>query len=294
MAVKKFDKYILRGKSKGQSLKKASPAVTALLDGSQGWSGIHLRIKWQYISGPVTLMEKPHTHDFEEFLIFLGNKPEDYKDFSAEIEISLGKEGETRLIDAASIVCLPKGLIHGPLKVTKVGKPILFADIYLSPEYKTKPAEIKPIARERGKSKYAKYILKEPQGEPRPLNTEAWGVGINEKILGADLKFNCNFNFFAMLGSHVLPDPPHDHACDEFLFLIPASYDNWPALGGEVEIGMGDEWEKQTITTAAVVCLPKGVKHCPVYMKVVDKPFYWGHVLPAASYASSKYTGEAL
>ena len=294
MTVKKFTKYILQGKTKETHTNKASPVITAMLEGPEGWCGIHHRITWQYISGPVTLMEEPHSHDFEEFLIFLGNKPGDSKDFDAEIEISLGEEGEIHIINTASVICLPRGLVHGPLKVKRTGKPILFAGIYLSPEYIEKPATIKSSVQSRGKSKYGKYVLKEPQGEPRPLNTEAWGVGINEKILGDTLKFNCNFNFFAMLGSHVLPDPPHDHGCDEFLFLIPASYENWPELGGEVEIGLGDDWEKQTITTAAVICLPKGLMHCPVYMKKVDKPFYWGHVLPASSYASSKHTGEAL
>ena len=142
-------------------------------------------------------------------------------------------------------------------------------------------------------SKYGKYILREPKGDPRPLETEEWGVGISSKIIGDVGKFNCNFNFLAILGPHMLPDPPHDHDCDEFLFLIPASYENWPELGGEVELALGEGWEKQTITTAAVVCLPRGLMHCPVYMKSVDRPFYWGHMLPTSTYISSKYTRDS-
>ena len=226
-----------------------------------------------------------------EFLIFLGQNPASPRDFGAEIEISLGEEGEKHIINTSSVVCLPKGLIHGPISLNKMIKPVLFSVIYLAPDYIRKPTSIKPSssAMQTG-SKYSQFILREPKGkEPRKLITEEWGVCINEEILSAIGKFNCNFNFLSILGPHVLPDPPHRHSCGEYLFLIPASYENWPALGGEVEIAIGEEWEKQSVTTAAVICLPKGLQHCPVYMKNVEKPFYWGHVLPSPSYGSSAF-----
>ena len=295
MADNNFADYILKGKTKDSSLREPSPVFTAGFEGSEDWCGIHDRIIWKYISGPANLAEEAHSHDFEEFLIFLGNKPGDPEDFDAEIEISLGEEGETHNINTPSVICLPPGLVHGPLTVKRVGKPIIFAVIYLSPEYTKKPASIKLSSQSsQGTAKYGKYVLKEPKGDPRPLDTEEWGVGINEKILGNALKVNSNFNFLAILGSHMLPDPPHDHDCDEFLFLIPANHENWPELGGEVELALGNEWKKLTISTAAVVCLPKYLNHCPVYVKKVDKPFYWGHMLPVSHYTSSKYSGEAL
>ena len=236
------------------------------------------------------MVEEPHSHDFEEFLIFLGGNPANPKDFNAEIEISLGEAGETHVINTAAVVCIPKGLAHGPLNFKRIDKTILFAVIYLSPEYRRQPASINPSSHSnRSKPVYGKYILREPKGDPRPLKTEEWGVSISDKILADTGKFNCNFNFLSILGPHMLPDPPHKHDCDEFLFLIPADYEKWPELGGEVEIALGEEWERQSITTAAVVCIPEGVQHCPVYMKSVDRPFYWGHMLPASSYDSSAY-----
>jgi len=294
VADTKFSKYILKGKADGKSTAGEAPVAPAVLEGLEDWGGIHQRICWKYISQPNLLVEEPHSHDFEEFLIFLGNNPADPKDFDAEIEISLGEEGEKHVINTASVVCIPKGLTHCPLNFRKVGKPVVFSNIYLAPDYVRIPALVKPSSPvTQGGLKYGRYVLREPKGkEPRKLDTEEWGVSINEEILAETGKFNCNFNFLAILGPHVLPDPPHKHDCDEFLFLIPAGYESWPDLGGEVEIAMGEDWEKQSITTAAVICLPKGVQHCPVYMKRVDKPFYWGHMLPVSSYGSSAYNPE--
>ncbi len=141
--------------------------------------------------------------------------------------------------------------------------------------------------------KYDKYILTEPRGEaPQRKPTTAPGVSITEELMSGIGKINCNFNFVGILAPHVLADPPHKHNCDEILFFIPADSENLPELGGEVEIALGEEWEKHTITTSAIICLPKGIQHCPVYVKRVDRPFYFGHILLASSYSSSALDEE--
>jgi hypothetical protein len=287
----KYGKYILRGKAEKKPLDGATRMKSAVLGSLKDCAGVEHRINWQYISQPTILAEKPHEHDFDEFFIFLGRNPASPRDFGAEIEISLGQEGEKHIINTTSVVCIPKGLIHGPLSVSKIIKPIVFSVIYLAPHYVRKPVSTKATAHVgQSDSKFDKLILREPRGkEPRKLSTEEWGVCINEEILSQTGKFNCNFNFLGIKGPHVLVDPPHRHNCGEILFLIPASNENWPNLGGEVEIAIGEEWEKQKINTAAVICLLKGLQHCPVYIKSVERPFYWGHVLPSPSYDSSAY-----
>ena len=138
-------------------------------------------------------------------------------------------------------------------------------------------------------SKYEKYILREknstlPERPPKDMRN----IGLSEELTEAIGKFDINFSFVGILRPHVLADPPHKHDCDEFLFFIPADSENWPELGGEAEIALGEEWEKHTITTAAVICLPPGVQHAPIFMKKVDKPFYFGHCLLASRYRSSE------
>lgn len=261
------------------------PVVQALLDSPKDWSGIKHRISWKYITGPTVLIDVPHSHDFEEFLIIQGNNPADPRDFDAEIELSLGEECEKHIITGTTLICLPKGLVHGPVKFTRVGKPVVFVVYYMAPDYKRKPMKFTESVPPTGETKYGKYVIREPRGKD-PLNSpkQVWGVSINDKTLAKVGKMECNSNCMGITGAQMLSDPPHDHTIDEILFLIPADYKNWPDLGGEMEIAIGNEWEKQTINTAVIICLPKRTPHCPVFMKKVEKPFYWGHIVPEYSY----------
>lgn len=138
-------------------------------------------------------------------------------------------------------------------------------------------------------TKYGKYIIREPKGAGPPQRgpVEAQAITLTEELTKAIGKFDVNFNFVGKLGPHVLGDPPHKHDVDELLFFIPTDPENATDLGGEVHIALGPEWEKHIITTAAIICLPKGVQHCPVYVKKVDRPFYFGHCLLASKYVSS-------
>jgi len=144
-------------------------------------------------------------------------------------------------------------------------------------------------------SKYEKYILREPRGMgelPPRRTTQVQAASINEKLLSEIPEVNCNFNFMGVLEPHLLGDPPHKHEYDEFLFFIAADSENAPDLGGEVEIALGEEWEKHVINTSAIVCLPRGVQHCPIYVKKVDRPFYFGHIMLATKYSSSAFRPE--
>jgi hypothetical protein len=139
-------------------------------------------------------------------------------------------------------------------------------------------------------SKYGKYILKEPRATftlPPKKEPQIRNVSISEDLLAAIGGINCNFNFMGVKEPHLLGDPPHKHDYDEYLFFICSDPAYAPDLGGEVEIALGEEWEKHTITTSSVLCLPRGLQHCPIYVKRVDRPFYFGHVMAANKYSSS-------
>jgi hypothetical protein len=133
--------------------------------------------------------------------------------------------------------------------------------------------------------KYQKYVLKEPKVNP-PVRKLAENptFGLSEELMSGFARLDCNFNFVAHLAPHVLFDPPHQHDCDEILFFIGTDPENPNDLGGEMEIALGDEWEKHVINTPAIICIPKGLPHCPVYVRRVDRPFYFGHLLLAAKY----------
>ena len=76
-----------------------------------------------------------HSHDFHELLCFIGGNPEDINDLGAEISIHLGDEQEEHIITSATVVSIPPGLKHGPLKVTKITKPFVFLEVSTTKEY---------------------------------------------------------------------------------------------------------------------------------------------------------------
>jgi hypothetical protein len=77
----------------------------------------------------------PHSHDFDEFLCFLGGNLENIFDFDATIELSMGEEEELYLIEQASAVYIPAGLVHTPLTFKRIDKPVLFHPIALTADY---------------------------------------------------------------------------------------------------------------------------------------------------------------
>jgi hypothetical protein len=134
MAGSQYGKYILRQTTPAE----IAAAAPVTLDGLKNWGGIHHRMEWQHITKPNILVEAPHSHDFDEFLCFFSSDPTNAFDLGGEVELSMGIEGEKQVIDSGTIVCIPKGTVHGPLKFTKVKKPMMFSIIYLSPKYARK------------------------------------------------------------------------------------------------------------------------------------------------------------
>jgi len=88
-------------------------------------------IGYHCIAKPMSF-DHPHSHDFTEFLCFIGGNPEDITNFGAEIEITLGEEREVHKINSPAVVRLPAGLTHCPIVFTKVTKPLVFLEISLT------------------------------------------------------------------------------------------------------------------------------------------------------------------
>ena len=76
-----------------------------------------------------------HSHDFHELLCFIGGNPLDINDLGAEISICLGDEMEEHIITSATVVSIPPGLKHCPLKVKKITKPFVFLEVSATKEY---------------------------------------------------------------------------------------------------------------------------------------------------------------
>lgn len=133
--------------------------------------------------------------------------------------------------------------------------------------------------------KYTRYVL--PKATRTSLNLPQrvqYPFVHVEKEMWKDLDVNCNFACSCVSEPYVMPDPPHSHPFDEFLYFIGSDTDNPENLGAVVEIALGEEWKKHTFERTTVLCFPAGLHHAPVYVKKVDRPFFFGHVMRSSSY----------
>ena len=68
-------------------------------------------------------------------------------------------------------------------------------------------------------------------------------------------------------------ESPHIHKYDEFLIFLGAELpDLCSSFDAEIDLWMGEEMEKQTITSTTVVFIPKGVQHAPLNFRAIRKP----------------------
>ena len=88
-----------------------------------------------FIKEPILMITQPHQHEFPQYLHFFSTNFDDVKDFDAEIQITLGEEGEVHIINSPTAVHVPAGLLHGPLNFVRIGKPVLFIDVAVSGSY---------------------------------------------------------------------------------------------------------------------------------------------------------------
>ena len=107
--------------------------------GSRDLNGADFSLGWNYLTEPFLMVAEAHTHDFDQIVFFLGGNPADVTDFGAEVEISLGEPLEKHIINYTSCVYIPAGLMHCPLNIKTVNKPIMFIDVTLSPGISVRP-----------------------------------------------------------------------------------------------------------------------------------------------------------
>ncbi len=142
-------------------------------------------------------------------------------------------------------------------------------------------------------SKYEKYILRNAAGVPvLKQRSHTPSVGAREDLWPGITGMGCNFGINSITEPYLLPDPPHKHDFDEYLFFIGGNPLNMGEFDAEIDVALGEEWEVHTINSTSVIYIPKGLQHCPINVKRVGKPFLFGHIMMAGKYSNSAYTGD--
>jgi hypothetical protein len=132
MAENKYNQYVIR-----QPMTKSAfdvvPAPQLTVTGERHFGGTNFSYGWSYLTKPFLMVDVAHSHDYDQFFVFAGSNLENVMEFDAIVEFYLG--GEKQIIDTTSVIFVPKGLVHCPLNVKVVNKPIMYMDIVLSPKY---------------------------------------------------------------------------------------------------------------------------------------------------------------
>jgi hypothetical protein len=134
MAAAKYEKYFI----KEPILTRGGFFPVVIANGAKDYEGAEFSLRVHYITEPGVLVKEPHSHDFEQFYFFIGADLANIREFKAEVEFSLGEEGEKHIINVPTTVHVPIGLVHGPMNFKKVEKPIIFIDALLSAQYATR------------------------------------------------------------------------------------------------------------------------------------------------------------
>jgi hypothetical protein len=74
----------------------------------------------------------------------------------------------------------------------------------------------------------------------------------------------------------------HTHAFDEVIAFLGTNREDPQDLCGEVELWLEDE--RHILTKSCLVFVPKGMKHCPLIIRRVDRPIFHFTTGPGGRY----------
>ncbi|HVI42276.1 MAG TPA: hypothetical protein VM577_16610, partial [Anaerovoracaceae bacterium] len=124
--------------------------------------GFEANIAYTFIKEPCTMhpVKNATVHPYDELLVFGGLDPKDIFYLGGEVSIELGEEREEYIFAEPTVICIPKGTPHGPVKIRRVSKPFAHYSCGLSPEYKATEVILKEKGEASYGTKYAHMVKK--------------------------------------------------------------------------------------------------------------------------------------
>jgi len=229
---------------------------------------------------PNTHGAEAHQHDVDEIIGFFGGDYQNPYDLGGEIEMWL--EDRRFIIDKTTMIFLPAGMKHCPLIIRRIERPIFHFSTVTDGKY-VQRQDVKAAPPRAALDKYVVQTLQMPE-QKRIIHHDYIKYATRVLWMDEDVvpgAFHMNTAWFRKAGP-TLEDKPHTHENDEIIGF----YGNDPTrphdLGAEVEFWI--EGEKQSITKSAMLFIPAGMVHCPMYLKRVDRPIFHFTVVPHGLY----------
>ena len=98
--------------------------VNVYVDGDVVEGGYYFQGTWRYKASETPYPDKMHSHDYDEYLGFIGTNPNDPLDLGGEIDLYLGDQ--LHRITKTCMVFVPAGVDHCPVYFRRVDYPIWF------------------------------------------------------------------------------------------------------------------------------------------------------------------------
>ena len=132
MAETKYGKYFIK-----EPIERGPMLHICAEEGCHGaqFPGFPVEVQLLCLKEPGTMVEKPHSHDVDELFFIFGGNPRNYFEFGAVIEICVGEEQEPHIVDTTTIVYIPKGVIHCPVRTLKVDNPVQWMHVLFESKY---------------------------------------------------------------------------------------------------------------------------------------------------------------
>jgi hypothetical protein len=266
--------------------------VESVMDGKYLGVDCHINYGCFWTAGKIGKNpDQPHTHDFDQVLLFAGSDMDDIGELGAEVELCLGEDLDTHMITSTTAVAIPRGVPHFPATVNFLNKRFFYYEISIAPEYREtvyktdkKPG---PLVSFRADSK--KYVM--PLAFSRkgawtygPLNRDDGGGYISFVITKDKVGFDFVMLYESMKkGPYRLcpdPDKPHAHPTTQIMCFLGTDTDDLTDLGAEFEICLGKEEEKHTFTNSTAVITQPFLPHWPGGVVKLDRPMVMCDIHP--------------
>ena len=109
------------------------PPVQAYFRGEFSVPGSQVYLPYRAYLKPGIISKEPHFHRDEEYLAIVGHDLRDaFESFDAEVVLYMGESPDAMekiVIDRPAMVRVPKYYWHGPIEITRLGKPLFFQPV---------------------------------------------------------------------------------------------------------------------------------------------------------------------
>lgn len=267
-----------------------SPAVSY----TGGKGGDDLTFDWNCVARPLTVEAVPLTFERDRFLFFAGTNLDDFRQFGAQVHLSLGPEKTEVVIDQPTLVYIPHGLAYGPLSFTDVKAPVVWMDFSIAPRF----------SKQWTGGDYKQYLAT-PNivGETFHTRTEVGGHPLSEQkwpkqqmvvmgdALGPEGANFCLF-YYAVSSPYYMMEPAHSHVNDMWLINLGGNALNVEEFDGEITMWWGEEGEKIVMDCTSVAQIPPGLLHRGLFFDPVRKPYVHIHTYTAPTHGKAVIVDE--